>query len=122
MSASDAESGHGALDAQALAGARLLLVEDNPVNMMIGVALLEQWGAQVVQAENGALAIDLVARSAAEGHLFDAVLMDVQMPGHERPRGHAPAARALVHATTAHRRAHTPQPWSPNVSRRWPPA
>ena len=29
-----------------LAGARVLMVEDNPVNMMIAVALLERWGIQ----------------------------------------------------------------------------
>jgi CheY-like chemotaxis protein len=89
VSPADAESAHGALDIEALHGARMLLVEDNAVNMMIGVALLEQWGADVVQAENGAVAIEAVARSVTEGRPFDAVLMDVQMPGmsgHEATR------------------------------------
>ncbi|MFZ2989665.1 ATP-binding protein, partial [Ideonella sp.] len=70
-------------------GARVLMVEDNPVNMMISVALLEQWGAQVEQAQNGAEAIDAIDHAAAVGNPFDVVLMDVQMPGisgHEATR------------------------------------
>jgi PAS domain S-box-containing protein len=72
-------------------GARLLMVEDNPVNMMIAVALLEQWGAQVTEAIDGRAALEEVALAIEEGRPFDAILMDVQMPvmsGHE-------AARAL---------------------------
>ena len=37
----------------ALQGTRVLMVEDNPVNMMIAVALLERWGAIVDQADDG---------------------------------------------------------------------
>ncbi|WP_088280348.1 PAS domain S-box protein [Ideonella sp. A 288] len=81
VSAEEAASTHGALDHDALRGAHVLLVEDNAVNMMIGVALLEQWGIVVAQAEDGAQAIEAVERSVAEGRPFDAVLMDVQMPG-----------------------------------------
>ena len=77
----DAASDHGALEADVLLGARVLLVEDNAVNMMIAVAMLEQWGMQVAQAEDGALALAAVERSVAEGRPYDAVLMDVQMPG-----------------------------------------
>jgi PAS domain S-box-containing protein len=74
-----------------LNGARVLLVEDNPVNMMIAVALLEQWGVDVVQAFDGQSAVAAVDQSAAQGRLFDVVLMDVQMP---RMSGHE-AARAM---------------------------
>jgi PAS domain S-box-containing protein len=76
-------------DADALQGARVLLVEDNPVNMLIGVALLEQWGVQVTQATHGAEAIAAVDAAAARGLPFHCVLMDVQMPemsGHEATR------------------------------------
>ena len=72
-----------------LEGMRVLLAEDNPVNMMIAVAMLENWGAEVTQVDNGAEAIEAVQRSATAGSLFDAVLMDVQMPlmgGHEATR------------------------------------
>ena len=79
-------------DAQAaLTGARVLVAEDNAVNMMVTVAMLEQWGVQVAQASDGLAVIDAVRSAEDEGRPFDAVLMDVQMP---RLSGHQ-AARAL---------------------------
>ena len=72
-----------------LRGQRVLMVEDNPVNMMIGVAMLEQWGVDVAQAVDGQHAIEAVERATAQGEPFDVVLMDVQMPemsGHEAAR------------------------------------
>ena len=81
-------------DSQALRGATVLMAEDNPVNMLIAVALLERWGVQVEQAADGQQAVAAVQRAAGEGRPFDAVLMDVQMPvmsGHEATR----ALRAL---------------------------
>ena len=77
----------GGMDA--VAGAHVLMVEDNAVNMMIGVAMLEQWGAVVAQAADGHEAIAAVMAAHAKGHPFDVVLMDVQMPGmsgHEATR------------------------------------
>ena len=73
-------------------GARILMVEDNPVNMMIAVALLEQWGVQVDQASDGEAAVVAVRQAHERGHPFDLVLMDVQMPGisgHEAKIGRA---------------------------------
>ena len=63
-----------------LQGARVLMVEDNPVNMMIAVAMLERWGVQVTQAPDGREAVNAVQAAAAAGRAFDAVLMDLQMP------------------------------------------
>ncbi len=74
-------SGFGALDVELLSGARVLLVEDNPVNMMIAVAVLEQWRIQVSQASDGPQAIAAVAQARQAGRPYDIVLMDVQMPG-----------------------------------------
>jgi PAS domain S-box-containing protein len=74
------------LDGGRLRGVRVLLVEDNPINMMIGVHLLEHWGVQVTQAVNGRAALSAVAASLASEQPFAAVLMDLQMPdlsGHE---------------------------------------
>ena len=83
-------SAFGPLDTTSpLAGRRVLMVEDNAVNMMIGVALLERWGVEVAQAANGREAVEAVRQAADKGRLFDAVLMDVQMPvmsGHEATR------------------------------------
>jgi PAS domain S-box-containing protein len=78
-------------DVRALRGARVLIGEDNPVNMMITLALLQQWGVDAVQASDGMAVVEAVQQAAAEGRPFDAVLMDVQMP---RLSGHA-AARLL---------------------------
>ncbi len=68
-------------DPASLAGLRVLLVEDNAVNMMIGVALLEDWGVQVTQAMDGLQALARVAEAPAADGFFDLVLMDLQMPG-----------------------------------------
>ncbi len=72
-----------------LNGLRVLIAEDNAVNMMIAAALLERWGVVVTQALDGREAVAAVQRAAAAGRPFDAVLMDVQMPvmsGHEATR------------------------------------
>jgi len=63
-----------------LQGGRVLIAEDNPVNMLIAVAMLEQWGLDVAQAADGAAAVDAVNAAAAAGRPFDLVLMDVHMP------------------------------------------
>ena len=68
------------VDAARLRDARVLMVEDNPVNMLIAVAQLEQWGATVEQAHDGRGAVEAVERAAGAGRPFDVVLMDLQMP------------------------------------------
>ncbi|WP_348697988.1 response regulator [Duganella fentianensis] len=59
-----------------LAGARLLLAEDNLINQAVAKGILEQAGAQVTVASNGEEALALLRA----GQQFDLVLMDVQMP------------------------------------------
>ena len=54
---------------------RVLLVEDNPVNRMVASAMLKRMGVQVRVAENGAVALQVLAE-----HTVDIVLMDLQMP------------------------------------------
>ncbi|MFC0170272.1 response regulator [Pseudoduganella danionis] len=61
---------------QLLAGARLLLAEDNLINQAVAKGILEQAGAQVTVAANGEEALDLLR----SGESFDLILMDVQMP------------------------------------------
>lgn len=61
-----------------LNGMKLLLVEDNEVNIEIAKCLLEGDGVQITTAKNGQAAVDLFAASAAGD--YDAVLMDVMMP------------------------------------------
>ncbi len=71
-----------------LAGVRVLLVEDNPVNQQVAGELLEDAGATVTVADNGRIALDLVGQSEHTPP-FDLVLMDLQMPemdGYEATR------------------------------------
>ncbi|APW42440.1 response regulator [Rhodoferax saidenbachensis] len=56
-------------------GARLLLVEDNPVNREVATELLRRLGLAVDTAENGLVALEMV-----QAHAYDLILMDVQMP------------------------------------------
>jgi CheY-like chemotaxis protein len=60
-----------------LAGMKILLVEDLKINQMIAQSILEEWGAQVVIAENGQESLDKLQDLA---QTYDLVLMDVQMP------------------------------------------
>ena len=59
----------------ALAGAHVLLVEDNPINQELAVDLLSRAGVIVRVARDGQEALGVLARER-----FDAVLMDCQMP------------------------------------------
>ena len=61
-----------------LRGCRVLVAEDNDLNRQIAVYLLEDAGAQVVQARDGREVVETFAASKP-GEL-DAVLMDVMMP------------------------------------------
>ena len=62
-------------DMRTLAGALVLLVEDNDINQQVAQELLEGVGIEVRVAENGRIAVAMVAEQP-----FDAVLMDIQMP------------------------------------------
>lgn len=70
-----------------LGGHRVLLAEDNEVNMHICRSILTLEGMEVETAANGREACELLARSGS-GY-FDVILMDVQMPemdGYEATR------------------------------------
>ncbi|MCC2959194.1 PAS domain-containing protein [Massilia sp. IC2-278] len=59
-----------------LAGLRVLVVEDNPVNQEVAHHVLAHAGAIADAAANGRIAVDRLAAGAR----YDAVLMDLQMP------------------------------------------
>ena len=89
-----------------LEGLRVLLAEDNEVNMEITTELLAMNGVQVTQAWNGREAMELFRDS--EPFSFDAILMDMQMPemdGCESARRiramHRPDADVPIIAVTA---------------------
>jgi PAS domain S-box-containing protein len=69
-----------------LAGARVLLAEDNEINQQVATEILAGAGMVVTVVSDGQQAVDAVRKGA-----YDAVLMDVQMPVLD---GHA-ATRAL---------------------------
>lgn len=60
---------------QKLEGVRVLLVEDNAVNMKIARRFLHSWGAGVDTAENGQVAWELFRQ-----HTYDLLLVDLEMP------------------------------------------
>ncbi len=54
---------------------RILLVEDNPVNQKVALAILENYGFSFDVANNGKEAVEIL-----EANDYDLVLMDIQMP------------------------------------------
>jgi two-component system, sensor histidine kinase and response regulator len=57
---------------------RVLVVEDNPTNQKLAVAILTKEHCDATVAESGRHAVDLFRD---RGDAFDLILMDVQMPG-----------------------------------------
>ncbi|GAB6040643.1 response regulator [Endothiovibrio diazotrophicus] len=85
-------------------GLRVLVVDDNAINLMLTATLLRDKGVEVVQAEGGEEAVERASRSH-----FDLILMDIHMPrvsGVEavrRIRAREPeGARTPIIALTAH--------------------
>ncbi|MDR2345828.1 MAG: response regulator [Planctomycetaceae bacterium] len=95
---------------KSLAGFRVLLVEDNKVNIMVAKALLEKMDINVTVAENGEIALNRLEESEQSGMNpgFDLVFLDIQMPvmdGFEtikRIRSNPRYADMPVVALTAH--------------------
>lgn len=58
-----------------LKGLRILITEDNPLNVMLLKRYLQQWGCECDVAENGEIALTMIKLKH-----YDLVLMDVQMP------------------------------------------
>ena len=54
---------------------KVLIAEDNMINMKVATKFLDKWGVQYVKAFNGKEAVDLF-----NSEDFDAVLMDLEMP------------------------------------------
>ena len=61
-----------------LEGKRMLVCEDNQINIMIVEKLLEKWGVHAEIAQNGKIGVEMFMSRDSEP--YDAVLMDVMMP------------------------------------------
>jgi len=70
-----AESAGGSETIQGAEGLRVLVADDHPTNLKVVELILGAAGCELVQLENGALALEAVKTQA-----FDVVLMDLQMP------------------------------------------
>ena len=79
----------GELTGRVFSSSRVLLVEDNPVNLLIASEMLHSCGVDAMQAEDGAVAVEMVRRER-----IDLVLMDCQMPVMD---GYAATERIRAH-------------------------
>jgi CheY-like chemotaxis protein len=85
-------------------GSRVLVVEDNDMNMQLVEYLLEEGGIDIVKATSGEEALS-ITRSAAP---FDLILMDIHLPGMDglsvvrAMKDDTRTARVPILALTAH--------------------
>lgn len=80
-----------------LEGLRVLVAEDNPVNMLITTTMLERAGAQVEGVTDGQSALHAVLKADAAQNPYTLLLMDIQMPGLDGLQ--ATQALRLTHAS-----------------------
>ncbi|RJG43583.1 response regulator [Mesorhizobium sp. DCY119] len=62
-------------------GARVLVIDDNPVNRDILLEQLRSWGFDCAAAETGAVGLAFLDRAHQLGATVDCVILDYQMPG-----------------------------------------
>jgi signal transduction histidine kinase/ActR/RegA family two-component response regulator len=60
----------------ALTGLRILIAEDNPVNLIVAKRFLQKWGVQTDEAVNGLELLELYRRNDQ----YDLLLIDLEMP------------------------------------------
>jgi CheY-like chemotaxis protein len=79
MSSSASPTGKPTISPQAgqagTASARILLVDDDPINQLVALGLLRRRGWEATAAANGKEALQVLAQQR-----FDLILMDLQMP------------------------------------------
>ena len=89
----------------------VLLAEDNPVNALLATKHLERLGAVVTHAPDGLAALALAEAALDAGTPYDAMVLDIRMPGLDGLEGRAPrpvSPRSLARSV-------------PRVSSRCPP-
>lgn len=58
-----------------LSNKKILITDDDPRNIFVLAAALEEYGAEIIEAENGKVALDKL-----ENETIDLILMDIMMP------------------------------------------
>jgi PAS domain S-box-containing protein len=58
-----------------LTGMKVLVVDDNKMNIIIASRFLHKWNITIDEAQNGAIAIEMV-----QNNFYDLIIMDLQMP------------------------------------------
>jgi len=103
------------------ASARILLVDDDPINQMVALGLLRRRGWEATAAANGKEALQVLAQQR-----FDLILMDLQMPEldgfqtasiiRQNEAGPATEAGALDTATAMGESTHCPSEHIPIIA------
>ncbi|MCX7303424.1 MAG: response regulator [Hyphomicrobiales bacterium] len=75
------ESEQPAVVSGGVAGGRVLVIDDNPVNREILLEQLRAWGFDCAAADTGAVGLAFLDRAALLGAKVDCVILDYQMPG-----------------------------------------
>ena len=70
-----AEHGASSQPSEAADSKRVLLVDDNQVNLKLASELIHLWGHEVTEAEHGSQALDIYRAQD-----FDLIILDIQMP------------------------------------------
>jgi CheY-like chemotaxis protein len=63
-----------------VSGARVFVIDDNPINREILLEQLNSWGFECAAAESGAVGLAFLQRSAQLDARVDCVILDYQMP------------------------------------------
>jgi len=79
-------------------GARILAIDDNPINRQILIEQLKSWGFDCAATESGALGLAFLDRAAELGATVDCIILDYQMPD---LNGEEVARRIRLNAATA---------------------
>jgi CheY-like chemotaxis protein len=103
------------------ASARILLVDDDPINQMVALGLLRRRGWEATAAANGKEALQVLAQQR-----FDLILMDLQMPEldgfqtasiiRQNEAGPATKAEALDTTSAVHESTHSPSEHIPIIA------
>ncbi|CAI5977448.1 unnamed protein product [Closterium sp. NIES-64] len=64
-----------------IGGRRILVVDDNVVNQKVATRMLQRYGVLCEAVDSGMAALQAVQEAEGRGQPFDAIFMDVQMPG-----------------------------------------